>query len=225
MDAFKLGEIARMDKGGNKAWRLFFDEHQTTRVDGLKWDECTIPERYDGEVGEEWKGRLTAAVEGKVYVPIERTEKEKSSTEENGRLREDVGPGKPLGRGTTTELATGLASSSGSRKTKNEAYLAKLGAQNATRSGEVPPHQGGKYTGFGSDPAPDTGASMPGIGDFQKDPVAALSKSFGWFSSVVGKSAKSVNDSYIQPTAQKVQHQVIMTSSPLSHSLSLSFFL
>ena len=230
MDAFKLGEVARMDKGGNKAWRLFFDEHQATKVGGWKWDECTISERYDGEVGEEWKERLTATIEGKDYVPIEKTKREKSSTDENGRLSGDIGPevgsrsGKPLGRETTTtELAIGLASSSPSRKIQNDAYFAKLGAQNATRSGDIPPHQGGKYTGFGSEPAPNTGASMPGIDDFHKDPVAALTKSFGWFSSVVGKSAKSVNDSYIQPTAQKV-YSIIITSAPvLSLRRHLSF--
>lgn len=47
---------------------------------------------------------------------------------------------------------------------------------------------------------------MPGVDEFQKDPLAALGKGFGWFSGVVGKTAKSVNDGYIQPTARQVCH-------------------
>lgn len=45
---------------------------------------------------------------------------------------------------------------------------------------------------------------MPGFDDLQKDPVAALTKGFGWFTTTVGKTAKSVNEGYIQPTAAKV---------------------
>lgn len=45
---------------------------------------------------------------------------------------------------------------------------------------------------------------MPNFEDMQKDPVAALTKGFGWFTTTVGKTAKSVNEGYIQPTAAKV---------------------
>jgi ADP-ribosylation factor GTPase-activating protein 1 len=45
---------------------------------------------------------------------------------------------------------------------------------------------------------------MPGFDDLQKDPVAALTKGFGWFTTTVGKTAKTVNEGYIQPTAAKV---------------------
>lgn len=47
-------------------------------------------------------------------------------------------------------------------------------------------------------------AKLPGFDDLQRDPVAALTKGFGWFTSTVGKTAKNVNDGFIQPTAQKV---------------------
>jgi ADP-ribosylation factor GTPase-activating protein 1 len=46
---------------------------------------------------------------------------------------------------------------------------------------------------------------LPGLEDLQRDPVAALTKGFGWFTTTVGKTAKSVNDGYIVPTAQKVR--------------------
>jgi ADP-ribosylation factor GTPase-activating protein 1 len=56
---------------------------------------------------------------------------------------------------------------------------------------------------------------LPGFDDLQRDPVAALTKGFGWFTTTVGKTAKTVNEGYIQPTAAKV--------FPLLH-LPSSFF-
>ena len=47
-------------------------------------------------------------------------------------------------------------------------------------------------------------AKLPGFDDLQRDPVAALTKGFGWFTTTVGKTAKNVNEGYIQPTAAKV---------------------
>src|SRR5205085_1249107 len=92
------------------------------------------------------------------------------------------------------------------RKTQNETYFAKLGQANADRRDDMPPSQGGKYMGFGSDPAPPQGrrdaeeAKMPGFDELQKNPMEALTKGFGWFTSTVGKGAKAVEESYVRPT-------------------------
>lgn len=126
----------------------------------------------------------------------------------------------------SSTITPGTGTGMGTKKEKNEAYFAKLGSDNASRSDSLPPSQGGKYTGFGgglpqptSSPSPSTTSSGgggggaaarrsqmmgPGFDEFQKDPVNTLSKGFGWFASAVGKGAKSMNDSYIQPTAKTV---------------------
>lgn len=200
MDAFKVGEIKRMDRGGNRAWRTFFDKHSLNTSRGLHWDEVSIGDRYSGDVGEEWKERLSAKVEGREYVPVEKKKKKKEDSRKMASVEDEE------------EDDASFSSGPESRKTQNEAYFARLGAQNASRPDSVPPNQGGKYTGFGSGDVTGSAvaeskaatASMPGIDDFQKDPVAALTKGFGWFSTAVGKSAKQVNDGWIQPTAQKV---------------------
>lgn len=214
MDSFKVGEMARMDKGGNKAWRSFFEGHESTKLRGLRWADCTIGDRYGGEVGDEWKGRLTALAEGKEYVPQEKQQdtpdglatKEARNGGDASSRHGDSRSGTPLGRSNTADSST--SSSLGLKKTQNEAYFARLGKQNSSRSTDAPPNQGGKYTGFGSGPPPPEPSnppSIPGIDEFQKDPMAALTKGFGWFSTAVGKSAKSVNDGWIQPAAQKVR--------------------
>jgi len=216
MDAFKGPEIARMNKGGNNNWKTFFDEHVITKLEGRTFDECTIGDRYSGDVGEEWRGRLTAKVEGKAFVPaskelpasVSSSAAESRSTTSVGRDQKGKGmAGSPL-RSSSPALSIG-ASAGSSRKVQNETYFAKLGGENASRPADLPPSQGGKYAGFGSEPPPIAGntdqkGALPGVDEFQRDPVAALTKGFGWFTTTVGKSAKTVNESYIQPTAQKV---------------------
>src|SRR4030095_9739247 len=88
-----------------------------------------------------------------------------------------------------------------SRKERNETYFAKLGSENALRPDNLAPSEGGKYGGFGGGIATASSTStaqqedsLPGIDDFQKDPMAALTKGFGWFTTTVGKGAKTMND-------------------------------
>ncbi len=208
MDAFKASEIERMRLGGNENWRAFFEEHQDTKMRGLTWDDATIVERYSGEAGEEWKDRLSAKVDGVEYVPGEKKAapaKASTPTPSNAPTRSAPRSSTPLSTGSRTE-----SPAPGAGKVKvDDKYFARLGADNAGRPDGLPPSQGGKYSGFGNTPmaAPGAGAGgqvLPGFDELQKDPMAALSKGFGWFTSTVSKTAKTVNNDFIQPTAKQV---------------------
>lgn len=199
MDAFKGGEIARMDLGGNTAWRAFWEEKENKKNhEGQKWEDIPLEERYGGDVGEEWKERLACRVEGREFMGLPKPLK-----------RADASP-------ATTASPMRTTSPAAKQRELNEAFFARMGGENANRPADLPPSKGGKYAGFGSEPATanssgvgrgngaDETAALPGVDDFQKDPVAALTKGLGWFTSTVGKGAKTVNDGWIQPTAQKV---------------------
>lgn len=201
MDAFKAQEIERMRLGGNKSWRDFFDQAEANQMAGITWDDATIAERYSGEVGEEWKDRLTAKVEGKDYVPSAKpaptSRSFNSATPTSATSRSQT----PLGARTDSP------SRGPNGKVKvDDRYFAGLGAANASRPADLPPSQGGKYAGFGSAPIEPVknDPKLPGFDDLQKDPVAALTKGFGWFTTTVGRTAKTVNEGYIQPTAAKI---------------------
>ena len=127
----------------------------------------------------------------------------------------------------TARTASPLNASGGmgskSQKEMNEEFFARKGNENKYRPDGVAPSQGGKYGGFGSEPQPPYqaaggggGGALPSADEFQADPVAALTKGFGWFTSTVGKGAKTLNDGYIQPTAQKVRPStyLLYTSLP-----------
>ncbi|KKZ68515.1 hypothetical protein EMCG_05799 [[Emmonsia] crescens] len=210
MDAFKLAEIQRMEHGGNDAWKLFFDEHATNVAEGRTFEDSTIKERYEGGVGEEWKARLTAKVEGRDYVLGEEKKVQVSRASTPSISGGGVG-----GRGITPSRSISPAKKQqevlgAGKKERNETYFASLGADNANRSENVAPSQGGKFTGFGGGMPPastrreqdDNGGVIPGLNDFQNDPVAALTKGLGWFATTVGKGAKTVNESYLQPAAK-----------------------
>lgn len=202
MDAFKGAEIARMEMGGNDAWKAFWEANEKAKL----WDEVGLQEKYAGNVGEEWKERLSCKVDGREFTGMpqraEPVKKTVDSVESGDR------PGRRTG---SPSAAPGRIDS---RKDQNEAYFARMGRANASRPADLPPSQGGKYGGFGSEPSVNSdvertgresnGAGMPGVDDFQKDPVAALSKGLGWFTTTVGKGAKTVNEGWIQPAAQKV---------------------
>lgn len=203
MDAFKANEIERMRLGGNEGWRKFFEEHEDTQMRGLTWDDATIAERYSGEVGEEWKERLTCKVEEREYVPGEK--KPAPAQAPPAAAKSGARTSTPLG-GTANRSQS---PSQGGKAKVDDKYFAKLGADNASRPEDVPPSQGGKYAGFGNMPAADKssqGGMLPIFDDMQKDPMGAITKGFGWFASTVTKTAKTVNDGYIQPTAKSVCH-------------------
>jgi len=204
MDAFKAAEIERMRLGGNKPWKDFFDGAEDNQMSGVTFDDATIAERYSGDVGEEYKERLSAKVEGKEYVKSAAPKKETTNfggfsnqaTATANRSLPTSGRASPAG--------TGLGGSTKARV--DDKYFGRLGAENAARPADLPPSQGGKYAGFGSappEPARDS-SKLPGLEDLQKDPVAALTKGFGWFTTTVGKTAKTVNDSYLTPAAQRL---------------------
>lgn len=209
MDAFKSTEIKRMQLGGNKAWQAFFNAHSSK---GADFEDCTIKERYDSEAGEEYKERLTAQVEDRGF-DLAKFREERAKMLQKQKEKEQSRSGTPAGMNRNTlgpRTHSPVPGKGGmmdpEQKARNEEYFQRMGSANSSRPENLPPSQGGKYGGFGSavsEPQQQKGG-MPSADDFQKDPVAALTRGFGWFSSAVTKQAKIVNDSYIQPTAKNI---------------------
>lgn len=195
-----------MELGGNAPWREFFDTHPVNVAAGRGFEECTIAERYEGPVGEEWKGRLTAKVEGKEYVapdPPPPPQKSRLSGERQEVISGRSTPSLPSSSSRVS--VTPQRSASPGQKGRNEAFFARMGEANAARPDNLAPSQGGKYSGFGSTPSPSTSTSGSGLDDFQRDPVAALSKGFSWLSTTVSHHAANVNKTYIRPGMRSLQ--------------------
>jgi ADP-ribosylation factor GTPase-activating protein 1 len=224
MDAFKGAELARMAAGGNKAFQDFFDEHPSNTKDSRTFEKSSIQERYDSEAGDEWKEKLSCKVEGREFdksnLPKRVAKKDAGAVAGaplSGRAsaagsRSNTPVGKTrsndAGSGFPRSGSPALGTASLGKKVQNEQYFARKGVENANRRDDVAPNQGGKFAGFGSEPdhwkKDDEPGAPPALDDFQKDPVAALTKSFGWLGASVSKVGKTGYEGWVKPGMQKV---------------------
>lgn len=181
MDQFKPEEVLRMEKGGNANCKQYFEDNGV---------DMTAPAKikFDNFVAEDYKEKLSCIIEGRTFVAPDRT-------------------------GQTLPTASDSLSSSHSSiapdKGLNEAYFNRLGSANQSRSANVPPSQGGRYSGFGNDPspAPEASRSTAGlsINALQSDPLGTLSKGWSLFSSTVAHSVSEVHESVIKPSFNTLQ--------------------
>jgi ADP-ribosylation factor GTPase-activating protein 1 len=225
MDAFKGAELARMAAGGNKAFQDFFNTHASNKKDGRTFEALSIQERYDSEAGDEWKERLSCKVEGREFdksnLPKRLPKKDTAPSGGGGAALS--GRGSAAGSRSHTPLDKTRSNDMGShrpgspalgtnamssQKARNENYFAKMGQENANRPDGVAPNEGGKFSGFGSEPdhwkKDEEPGALPKLDDFQKDPVAALTKGFGWLGASVSKVGKTGYEGYVKPGMQKV---------------------
>ncbi|KAL7425225.1 ADP-ribosylation factor GTPase-activating protein gcs1 [Cryptotrichosporon argae] len=97
----------------------------------------------------------------------------------------------------------------------NEAFFSRLGSANSLRPDHLPPSQGGRYAGFGStsDPAPVSSHpshalsshAAPSLDELQRDPLAALSKGWGLFSSALSTATREIGDAVVKPGLERAQ--------------------
>ncbi|KAJ2646683.1 Zn finger-containing GTPase- Activating Protein for ARF [Coemansia sp. RSA 1250] len=222
MDKWTSEQLKRMELGGNKAALEFF-RSQPGYTEGM-----SIKDKYSSKFAELWRQKLTAQCEGRAWTAPPATEAtsplsaQSSSPAQFGSTPQlkTFSNSPSISRSQTPEAfnRSSSAISGTSQKQQNEQYFAKLGAQNAARRDDLPPSQGGKYSGFGSDSyhgtgsAPSASASPYSPRDAVNDPMATLTKGWSLLTSgaqtalsTLGTVAGSINESYVRPAAQKVQ--------------------
>ncbi|CAO3684602.1 unnamed protein product [Rhizopus stolonifer] len=172
-----------MQLGGNQKAKEFFNSQTDYSI------TMSMNDKYHSRFAELYRDKLNAEAEGRSWTPTLTSKKPQSSN--------------------TRSLTQQRNSSSSSLpvnyidKSRNEEYFAKLGDANEARPENLPPNQGGKYTGFGNTQFQPRQTS-PDIHDIINDPRAAVEK--GWsLLSYVGKATvefgRTVNDSYVKPAA------------------------
>lgn len=104
------------------------------------------------------------------------------------------------------------------QKARNEDYFASMGSQNEGRSADLPPSQGGKYGGFGSDASynPSNATSsraLPRLDDLRDDPVSALGRGWGFLGAALSQASRTINE----------YAPISLSSLPADLSLETSF--
>lgn len=188
MDNFKPVELEKMKAGGNDLWRQFFNNHQDNLLEARTFDDCTIKERYDSNAGSEWKSRLTAKVEGREFDP---DYVEVSPLPTGVRKPKD---GQSQGEGAVNAPIASLRSGSG-----------PSGSGYASRSSSPAIGTSSLLGSDGDKQKKDNlNMNLPGMNDFQKDPVMAITMGLGWLGATVSKGAKEGLDDWVKPGVQRV---------------------
>lgn len=191
MDKWTPEQVKRMELGGNTRATEFFKSYPGYQP------SMSIKEKYNTDFAEDYREKLAAECEGKEWIKSERKAK-------NPAVSRTASPAS-FSSGPTAQTRPQPVSEA--QKAQNEDFFASMGNKNASRSTELPPSQGGKYVGFGSAPQePEkTGKSaLEGLAQAD-DPLAVLSRGWGFFSKTVASTAKTVQEQYIQPSLEKLQ--------------------
>ncbi|KAJ1958678.1 Zn finger-containing GTPase- Activating Protein for ARF [Dipsacomyces acuminosporus] len=233
MDKWTPEQLKRMELGGNTKALAFFKSQPDYR------DGMSIKDKYNSRFAELWRQKLTADCEGRAWTappagstaspqlrsgtasPAPRSnsaaglQRNASVTSQNRSMGSAFGNSPASSRSQTPDLARG---GNASQKQRNENYFAQLGATNQARRDDLPPSQGGRYTGFGNtsfEPSSSRTASS-GVSfnpqDIVNDPSAALSKGWSLLTmgaqtalSTLGTVAGTINENYVRPATEKIQ--------------------
>ncbi|KAM0755819.1 ArfGap-domain-containing protein [Meredithblackwellia eburnea MCA 4105] len=231
MDKWTDAQFTKMKEGGNKKCREFFEAHPDYSKD------MSIQDKYTSHFAAQYKDKLAAQIEGREWKPSDTPAPAaaNSAALRKPRSLNSRGPSPQPSRTASlnsnsarpaspaTPGGLGGAGNPYNQKARNEEYFANMGAANETRSEDLPPSQGGKYTGFGSDGGynPSRGTSsraLPGLDDIRDDPMSALSRGWGFLGSALSQASKTINESVVQPTMERAADPAL--SSQLSGYLS-----
>ncbi|KAF9077022.1 hypothetical protein BDP27DRAFT_1379878 [Rhodocollybia butyracea] len=235
MDTWQDEQVKRMQLGGNAPFRDFMKSYTPVEQGGYS-DTLSTYDTYHCWAAAQYKEKLDALLAGKDWSPSPPPEGTTANAPERppsaqglrksrttsramtgSSLRSSSGTSSPASmRGSNSNNGTPDLSRSGGfdQKIENENYFASLGQANASRPMDLPPSQGGRYTGFGSTPAPSesqanasyglSSRAAPSLQDLQENPLGALSKGWSLFSSAVVGASKTINENVIQPGMERV---------------------
>ncbi|KAF8681520.1 ArfGap protein [Rhizoctonia solani] len=204
--------------GGNGPFKTFLAEYEPKEAGGYR-EGMPLHDKYHCWATTQYREMLSAKLAGQPWTPSLPPDST-SAMNSSGTLRKSrAGTRGGLSVGTSRDASASPAASGAptpvDRKVANEAYFASLGETNASRPDDLPPSQGGRYVGFGSTPSPQPGSSNPNFGlssaaapslaDLQTDPAAALSKGWGFLSTLVTSAARVANESVVQPGLERAR--------------------
>ncbi|KAI3644845.1 hypothetical protein MP228_011009 [Amoeboaphelidium protococcarum] len=209
MDSWKEEQHNKMKVGGNDKARQFFEKYG---IQGM-----SITQKYQTKAADLYKEKLLAEMQGRDFdLPAPSPELSRVKVAENAATSMMNGGGGNNMQQRMDMGSNSMSSSQMSTKSRNEEYFARKGAENSQRPVDLPPNQGGKYQGFGSDYQGPSTSKGRNEEDILSDAVSAFSK--GW--SVFGAKAvewgryaatqaesigKDINTNVIKPTASKLQ--------------------
>lgn len=207
MDNWKEEELERMKVGGNAALRDWFASQPDVKP-GMG-----LQEKYNTRAAALYRDKIAVTARGEAWS-VE-TSSFRNYTPPRNDFAAAIAPspatrsGSTSGSGNSGELF-GNGMTVRQVSASRDDYFDRLQKDNASRPDGLPPSQGGKYTGFGSN-----GRPMQKEDDFFSGALSSLSAGWSAFSVSASQLAATasekaaelstaLNESVIQPAAQRI---------------------
>ncbi|KAF9057915.1 ArfGap-domain-containing protein [Panaeolus papilionaceus] len=231
MDTWQDDQVKRMQLGGNLPFKEFMKSYEPAEQGGYK-EGASAYDIYHCWAAAQYRSKLDAMLAGKEWSPsappanlntgtrsaspapsAQGLRKSRASNRTFAATRSDSHSPASSFRSSSngTPNPTSGVSDAADQKSANESYFASLGKVNENRSADLPPSQGGRYTGFGNTPTPEqhpsyglSSANAPSLSEIQENPVAAISKGWSLFAAAVVGATRVVQENVIQPGVEKV---------------------
>ena len=151
MDAWNQDQLKKMQNGGNGAMNDFFAKYGVAK-------QTDIRDKYNSPAAEFYRELIKARVEGREYTPPDPSTVKKTSRSLNGQSMKSSQGRDAWG---LNDSGSDSASSRGEYRMEDlersaagkDDFFARKQRENSMRPEGIPPSQGGKYVGFGSQPA------------------------------------------------------------------------
>lgn len=204
MDKWKDIELEKMKVGGNRRAREFFDSQDD-------WDETApIQKRYSSRAAALYRDKIAVLARGEEWSPPSGDSKSTPRSEENSESTRKKEAKKKSNQSRTTVRENSTSHSDAYSTTFNsyqnsdisnakEAFFDRIQMENASRPDNLPPSQGGRYTGFGSTVTPsDNTALRPNPTLLLDNAVSSLTAGWSLFSVSASKIASKATENALK---------------------------
>ncbi|XP_043496654.1 ADP-ribosylation factor GTPase-activating protein 1 [Polistes fuscatus] len=181
MDKWKEIELEKMKVGGNKLAREFFEAQPD-------WDHSmSISQKYNTKAAALYRDKIVTLAQGNSWSPTESKVTVFQSQQQSEQLDQSAYQ--------NDITASYQNANSPAIKAQTESFFARRQSENANRPENIPPNQGGKYSGFGFQmEAPPKSMSQ----EFFDNAVSSLSSGWQLFSSNASKIASKATENAIK---------------------------
>ncbi|WWC73604.1 uncharacterized protein I206_107576 [Kwoniella pini CBS 10737] len=212
MDKWSEEQLKKMKLGGNEAFKSFIESYGP---DGGYSKGIGMQEKYNSWAASQYREKLAAACADPPQSWSPSAPPPASAAPSRPSSAQATRKSRAGGAGIGSSNLNPSYAPNPSQKDQNEAFFERMGNSNASRPDDLPPSQGGRYQGFGSTPMNDTSSQHPSYGlsshsaptldELQKNPLGALSKGWGLFSSAVTSAASEINQTVVKPSVARAQ--------------------
>ncbi|XP_025423903.1 ADP-ribosylation factor GTPase-activating protein 1 isoform X2 [Sipha flava] len=191
MDSWKDLELEKMKVGGNRNAKEFFESQPDWN------DSMTIEQKYNTKAAALYRDKILSLAKGETWSPT--TSSAKDYNVDHMKMKSNQSQKYSFNESSTNynEISSGYQNDVNipNIKDEKEAFFARKQYENMTKPENLPPNQGGRYSGFGNTiEQPPRSQSQ----DLLDSAVSSFSSGWSIFSSSASKLASQATQSAIK---------------------------